>query len=255
MPHRRDADVTRPRWQGALVASHTCSGTDSLALARAAGTISGVPGDGQAGRAFPPSGGPGVSPRRKEVLAVKSIRMAALVAVVVAVCSVLLAAKARQGGKPAPGQEVKQAAAAEVTLPDLPGITTPDKTPHACVDCHVNHPERKMDFRLPSILARWRNGADPKIFEKAQAAAPEGRILTGRHPDVSAQISIIPNDCLVCHARDSQAAPPFARLLHAIHLVGGRENHFLAVHKGTCTNCHKLDQKTGAWHTGSGRAQ
>lgn len=180
---------------------------------------------------------------------------AAFMAIAVGVCSVILAANARPGGKPAPEKKVKQAAASEMKLSDIPGLTTPDKTPHACVDCHVNHPESNMDFRLPSILAQWKNGADPKVFEKAKAAAPEGKTLAGKHPDVSAQIQVIPNDCLACHMRDSQMAPPFAKLLHAIHLVGGKDNHFLAVVKGTCTNCHKLDAKTGAWHMGSGAAK
>jgi hypothetical protein len=186
---------------------------------------------------------------------VKATTITVLVGFAMAVCSVLLAANARQNAEPAGGVAVKQAAAPEVKLSDLPGITTPDRTPHACVDCHVNHPESNVDFRLPSILAQWKDGADPKIFEKAKAAAPKGKTLVGKHPDVSAEIRTIPDDCLQCHMRDSQMAPPFAKLLHAIHLVGGKENHFLTVSNGTCTNCHKLDQKTGTWHIGSGEAK
>jgi len=185
----------------------------------------------------------------------KSITMAALVTIAVAAGSVLLAANAQQSGKPAAEKGAKPAAVSEVRLPDLPGITTPDKTPRACVDCHRNNPERKMDSRLPPLLARWRDGANPKVFEKAKAAAPAGKILAGKHPDVAAQIQVIPNDCLMCHMRDSQAAPPFAKLLHAIHLVGGKENHFLASAQGTCTHCHKLDPKTGALRLGSGDAK
>jgi hypothetical protein len=56
----------------------------------------------------------------------------------------------------------------------------------------------------------------------------------------------------MCHVRDSRVAPPFAKLLHEIHLVGGKENHFLTLANGTCTSCHKLDQKTGTWRLGSG---
>jgi len=185
----------------------------------------------------------------------KSITTAALVILAVAAGSVILAASAQQGGKPATDKGAKQAAASEPRLPDLPGITTPDKTPRACVDCHKNNAERKMDFRLPSLLARWRDGADPQVFEKAKAAAPAGKLLAGKHPDVAAQIQVIPNDCLMCHMRDSQAAPPFAKLLHTIHLVGGKENHFLTGPQGTCTHCHKLDPKTGALRLGSGDAK
>ena len=172
----------------------------------------------------------------------KRIAISAMVIVAAAVCAAATTAGAAQ----------EKASGAKVS--DIPGITTPDKTPHACVDCHVNVPERKVDYRLPSILAKWKNGADPDIFAKAKAAAPAGAVLTGKHPDVS-WIKVIPNDCLTCHKRDSQKAPPFAKLLHTIHLVGGQENHFLANGRGTCTSCHKLDQKTGAWHIGSGEAK
>jgi hypothetical protein len=184
----------------------------------------------------------------------KTMTIAALMIIALAVCSVTLAVSAKQEAKSAAGKSVKQVAAG-ANMVDIPGITTPDKTPHACVDCHVNHPEKNMDYRLPSILAQWRKGADPRILAKAKAAAPEGRTLTGKHPDVAGQIKIIPDDCLKCHKRDAQMAPPFAKLLHTIHLAGGPENHFLTMAKGTCTSCHKLDLKTGAWHMGSGAAQ
>jgi hypothetical protein len=185
----------------------------------------------------------------------KSITLAALVAIGAAAGSVLLAANARQEGKPNAEKEAKAAAAAEVQLPDLPGITTPDKTPRGCVDCHKNRPERNRDSRLPTLLAQWRDGTDPKILEKAKAAAGADRLLAGKHPDVAAQISIIPGDCLMCHKRDSQSAPPFAKLQHLLHLAGGKENRFLAAAQGTCTHCHKLDPKTGAWRLGSGDAK
>ena len=182
----------------------------------------------------------------------KTITIAALMAMAVAVCSATLAADAKQDANPAATMEVNREAKSEVKLSDIPSITTPDRTPHACVDCHANHPEMKMDFRLTTILAEWKNGADPEILEKAKAAAPAGRTLAGKHPDISALVKVIPNDCLMCHSRDSWIAPPFAKLLHAIHLVGGTENHFLARANGTCTSCHKLDEKTGTWHLGSG---
>ncbi len=149
----------------------------------------------------------------------KSTTIAALLAMAVTVCSVILAANAKQGGRLAPKQEAKPAAA--TTPSDIPGITTPDRTPHACVDCHVNHPESKMDYRLPSILAQWKNGTDPKIIEKAQAAVPEGKTLAGKHPDVSAQIRFIPNDCLMCHGRRFSNGSP-VRQAAARHPPGGR---------------------------------
>ena len=138
------------------------------------------------------------------------------------------------------------------SLPDLPGITTPDKTPNGCVDCHRNNPEQKTDARLTTYMEKWRQGASPKLLAKAQAAAPEGTKLSGKHPDAASLIAVIPTDCLKCHSGNSKLAPPFKKLLHTIHLSGGKENSFLATYKGTCTNCHKLDQKTGAWSLGSG---
>jgi hypothetical protein len=186
----------------------------------------------------------------------KAVGIVAFAAIVVTVCSVLLGASAGQRGTtPAADKEVKPAAAAEAKLSDIPGITTPDRTPHACVDCHVNRPEANADYRLPTILAKWKDAVDPEILQKAKAAAPEGKVLAGKHPDVATRIKTIPDDCLKCHGRNSQSAPPFAKLLHAIHLVGGQQNHFLTIANGTCTSCHKLDQKTGAWHLGSGEAK
>jgi hypothetical protein len=151
-----------------------------------------------------------------------------------------------------PADKKQEAPKPEVKMSDIPGITTPDKTPHACVDCHANHPEMKMDFRLSTTLAKWRDGADPEIFEKAKAAAPAGRTLTEKHPDVHALVKVIPDDCFMCHVRDSRVAPPFSKLLHEIHLTGGKDNHFLTMAGGTCTSCHKLDEKTGTWRVGSG---
>ena len=39
----------------------------------------------------------------------------------------------------------------------------------------------------------------------------------------------------------SKMAPPFASLMHAIHLGGGEQS--------PCTHGHKLDSKTGSWST------
>lgn len=139
-----------------------------------------------------------------------------------------------------------------VGISDIPGITTTDRTPHACVDCHANHPEMKMDFRLTTVLASWDTAAPPEIVKKAQAVAPSGRKLKGRHPDVGNLVTVVPDDCLMCHVRDSKIAPPFTKLLHAIHLTGGEKNHFLTKANGTCTSCHKLDVKTGTWGLGHG---
>ncbi|HEY4956131.1 MAG TPA: hypothetical protein VII02_14730, partial [Gemmatimonadaceae bacterium] len=82
---------------------------------------------------------------------------------------------------------------------------------------------------------------------KAQASAPTGVILQGKHPRTKGAFNNIPAQCLVCHRKDSRRAPPFARMLHMIHLTGGDENHFLTIYQGECTGCHKLDLSTGRW--------
>ncbi len=137
-------------------------------------------------------------------------------------------------------------------LPDIPGITTEDRTPRGCVDCHKNHPERNYDGRLTSVLKRWENGVRPEHFQKAKAAMPPTAALKGRHPAVQSFIEVIPDDCLMCHWSGAKVVPPFSKILHTIHLTGGRENHLITNLKGQCTHCHKLDETTGTWRMGSG---
>jgi mono/diheme cytochrome c family protein len=55
-----------------------------------------------------------------------------------------------------------------------------------------------------------------------------------------------------CHGSRAVEAPPFSRLLHRVHLVGGPENLFLSMFQGECTHCHKLDPATGRWSLASG---
>jgi hypothetical protein len=137
-------------------------------------------------------------------------------------------------------------------LPEIPGITTKDKTPYACVDCHKNYPERKMDARLSVILKKWQKEVDPKHLKKAQGVMESGFKLEGKHPNMEGLVKVIPDDCLMCHWRGAKKVPPFSKLLHAIHLVGGKDNHFMTMFQGQCTMCHKLDKSTGTWTIGSG---
>jgi hypothetical protein len=134
---------------------------------------------------------------------------------------------------------------------DRPGpagaaAAAPDPFPRACVDCHLEYVERRMDVRLSTLMAGWREKVDPKLLAKARAAAPAGAKLEGRHPPVPGALASIPAGCLGCHGEKSTRAPPFARLMHAVHLTGGPENHFIETFQGRCTHCHKLDAATGA---------
>lgn len=129
----------------------------------------------------------------------------------------------------------------------IPGITAEDMFPRGCVDCHINRPEIGRDVRISTIMREWSREVEPKFLEKAQAAAPEGTTLVGKHPAGAEKITDIPAGCLKCHGRSSQTAPSFSRMMHLYHLTGGDENPFPSVFKGECTHCHKLNKTTGAW--------
>jgi len=131
-------------------------------------------------------------------------------------------------------------------LPAIPGITADDHFPAACVSCHVPLPDG-LDARLSALMAQWQVKVDSVLLAKAQAAAPAGLRLEGRHPAASESLQSIPLGCLACHGRNATQAPPFARLMHRIHLAGAEENHFLTMFGGECTYCHKLDPESGAW--------
>lgn len=148
--------------------------------------------------------------------------------------------------QPASGQEKGAPPAPRA----IPGINAEDAFPGGCVDCHRAWPE--MDVRLSTLLKHWEQEVPPALLAKAQNAAPAGVTLKGKHPAAPEALAKIPAGCLKCHGRASTKAPPFARLLHAIHLTGGDQNHFLTMFNGECTHCHKLDAATGAWSFSNG---
>ena len=137
-------------------------------------------------------------------------------------------------------------------LRQIPGITAQDQFPHGCVDCHINRPDLNMDVRISTLMRQWQDKVDPAFLAKVQAFAPADMSLKGKHPKVEGALADIPNACLKCHSRTSQSAPPFCRLLHGLHLVGGEKNPFLSMFQGECTHCHKLNSVTGAWSFWSG---
>lgn len=135
----------------------------------------------------------------------------------------------------------------------IPGLRAADPHPNACVDCHRNYVDLAMDQRLSTLVAGFGEGVRPDLLAKAQAAAPEGVTLQGRHPKVNVAANV-PGKCLGCHRRDSEKAPPFARLLHSIHLTG-EDNPFSSQMNGACASCHKLDPASGQWQIPSGPEQ
>lgn len=134
----------------------------------------------------------------------------------------------------------------------IPGITADDPAPNACISCHVNMPDRNLDARLSTLVRSWYREVPAPLAAKARAAAPAGLTLKGRHPQADSSFKDIPGACLKCHGRTAKMAPPFAQLLHLIHLTGGAENHFMTMFQGECTLCHKLARDTGKWSIPSG---
>jgi hypothetical protein len=133
----------------------------------------------------------------------------------------------------------------------IPGITAKDAFPNGCVDCHVAG--KDGDMRISALMAKWTSAVPAPLLAKAKAAAVDAARVKGKHLAVPNIKANVPQSCLAaCHKRGSTLAPPFATLMHAIHLVGGAKNRFMTVNKGECTHCHKLDQKTGAWKIASG---
>ncbi len=119
-------------------------------------------------------------------------------------------------------------------VPEIPGITADDAHVNGCVDCHRKASE-DSDYRISTYI---------------KELAGEGK-----HPDVTAMVNTIPDDCLVCHGEttaEGMGTDPLARILHRIHLVGAEENHFVTGYQGQCTHCHALDKDTGRISTKSG---
>ena len=146
----------------------------------------------------------------------------------------------------AAGQAASQASATR----EIPGLTSKDAYPNGCVDCHVAG--KDADMRISTLMATWTKAVPAALAEKARAASVDASKIKGKHPAMANVKANIPQTCLAgCHKPGSTIAPPFARLMHVIHLVGGNKNRFVTTNQGECTHCHKLDQKTGTWKAAS----
>jgi hypothetical protein len=143
------------------------------------------------------------------------------------------------------------AASQGTAVRQIPGITTKDAYPNGCVDCHVAGKEG--DLRMSTLMAKWTSAPSPALVEKARAASAVPAKIKGKHLPVPNVKANVPQTCLAaCHKKGSTIAPPFAQLMHTIHLVGGSQNRFMTANQGECMHCHKLDQKTGTWKVASG---
>ena len=165
-----------------------------------------------------------------------------LVALLLASCGVFLIGAGAAGAQPPAGAPPMPPAR------KIPGLTAPDTHPGACVDCHIMYRDMNLDTRFGTMMRAWAAEVPAAIVARAKGAAPAGMALKGKHPATpAAGLKNIPGSCLACHGSGSKIAPPFNRLIHAIHLTGGDKNPFLTLFQGECTLCHKLDTKTGGW--------
>ena len=132
-------------------------------------------------------------------------------------------------------------------------VAAVDPYPNGCVSCHVADKAKGTDHRLSVALAKWSAGKiDAGLLAQARASAPAGLTLKGKHPSAEDSLEDMPSGCLDCHSSDSKKAPPFARLIHLVHLTGGANNAYVTTYKSDCMNCHKLSTKTGEWSMPSG---
>ncbi len=138
-------------------------------------------------------------------------------------------------------------AAAKPAAREIPGITGKDVFPRGCVDCHTGKPGNPVP--LSAVIKSFSARVDPKDLARLQAFAPKGLTLKGKHPPVP--IKDVPANCFRCHAA-TKSAPPFAALIHGIHLTGGETNPFLTKFGGECTHCHKFNAANGQWSIGTG---
>jgi hypothetical protein len=143
-----------------------------------------------------------------------------------------------------------QAASQAPAIRQIPGLTSKDAYPNGCVDCHVAG--KDADMRISALMATWTKAVPVALAEKARSASVDASKIKGKHPAMANVKANVPQTCLAaCHKPGSTIAPPFARLMHVIHLVGGNGNRFLTANQGECTHCHKLNPKTGAWNAAS----
>lgn len=102
---------------------------------------------------------------------------------------------------------------------DIQGITSKDKLPNSCVDCHTK--DTYTDYRVNAILKNRPN-----------------------HPDISESVKTIPNDCKKCHKPNTMAGELSDRL-HFSHIGNPKENPYIQDMKAGCMGCHTFDNKLG----------
>jgi hypothetical protein len=161
--------------------------------------------------------------------------------VILAFAVALTAAAASQTPAALQGAAVRQ----------IPGLTAKDAFPNGCVDCHIDG--KNGNLRMSALMAAWTKAVPAPLADKARASSVTASRIKGKHPPMANVKANIPQTCLAgCHKKGSTIAPPFAQLMHTVHLAGGSQNRYLTAYQGECMHCHKLDQKTGTWKMPTG---
>jgi hypothetical protein len=108
-----------------------------------------------------------------------------------------------------------------------------------------------MDERLSTKLRAEQ--FNPALLARLRGVLPDTMKVTGRHPRLPDPIfRNVPAGCLTCHRDNQTNLPALAPMIHAIHLTGAGENHYLTLFGGQCTNCHKFNATNGRWSIPSG---
>ncbi len=143
---------------------------------------------------------------------------------------------------------VREAKATEdIPINPNSGPNISDPFPRGCVDCHVVLPAEQRDVRLSTIMKNLTERVDPRLQTRLTKLVAGKTVLTGQHPNLLGATLDIPAVCLSCHRADSTEGPPFAEMMHLIHLAGGNDNHYISLFNGNCSFCHKFDQHIGTF--------
>ena len=98
----------------------------------------------------------------------------------------------------------------------LPGADAPEGFPNGCIDCHSA--SDNGDFRLNTTLGRNEN-----------------------HPSVTKTINNVPDDCMMCHGKDSYGGE-MKGLIHKNHL---ENDTYTNAYGSDCMSCHSDFPKDG----------
>lgn len=108
----------------------------------------------------------------------------------------------------------------------LQGINAADTNPNGCVSCHKQN--NGADYRLNTMMGDMDD-----------------------HPSITKMVNNVPQDCMMCHGKDSYGGE-LSAVVHEAHFEDPDENHFISYYGGDCLNCHSMNVRTGTVTVKSG---